>query len=113
VAEHPVFKRDGLDIHVDAPVTLSQALLGGDVIVPTITGEVQVKIPAGTQPDEKRVLRGKGIHKPSGESGNQYIHFKVVIPKTLTSKQKSLIEEFRKEESTTKPFYSKIKDFTS
>jgi DnaJ-class molecular chaperone len=54
-------------------------VLGGKVVVPTLTGEVEVNIPAGTQPEEKRVLKGKGV-KAKGATGNQYITFKVVIP---------------------------------
>ena len=77
--EHPVFKRAGNDVHVDTPITVSQAVLGGKVVVPTLEGEVEVVVPVGTQPDESRVLRGKGIKK-NASTGNQYIHFKVIIP---------------------------------
>jgi molecular chaperone DnaJ len=71
VNPHPFFRREGLDIHVDVPISLSMALLGGTVTVPTLTGEVEVKVPPGIQPGEKRVLRGRGIKKSESEVGNQ------------------------------------------
>jgi molecular chaperone DnaJ len=114
VQEDPVFQRDGDDIHVEVPITVSQACLGGTVSVPTLTGEVEVKVAAGTQPSEKRVLRGKGIKRvASTQTGNQYIHFRVVVPSTLTPKQKELLEEFSKEEKLPqgKGFFGKIRDY--
>jgi molecular chaperone DnaJ len=71
VKPHPLFRREGLDIHIDVPIPLSMALLGGTVNVPTLNGEVEVKVPPGIQPGEKRVLRGRGIKKSDGEVGNQ------------------------------------------
>lgn len=60
---------------------MSQAILGGTVTVQTLTNDVEVKIPQGTQPDETRVLRGRGIRAlNSTQVGNQYLHFKVVVP---------------------------------
>lgn len=61
VVEDPYFKRNGLDIHVDIPVTLSQAILGGAVDVLTLDGMLSMKVPAGSQPDSLLVLKGKGI----------------------------------------------------
>jgi len=113
VRNHPVFRRQGLDIHVDSPIMVSQAVLGGKVLVPTLTGDVEVSIPPGTQPEEKRLLRGKGI-KTKNTTGNQYITFKVVVPNKMSSKQKSAMEEFAKEEETPKEakgIFQKIKDY--
>jgi len=109
VTPDQIFKRDenSIDIHVEVPINVGQAILGGSVVVPTLTGDVEVKIPPGTQPFEKRVLKGKGIKKPnSTHHGNQYLHFKVTIPSSsqLTPKQKDLIEEFQKEEKPRDPF---------
>lgn len=82
VKDHPIFYRSGPDIHVETPITIGQAILGGTVSVPTLLGEVEIKIPSGTQPNEKRVIKGKGIKKlNSQEYGNLYIHFNVIIPK--------------------------------
>ncbi|ERN13326.1 hypothetical protein AMTR_s00041p00094410 [Amborella trichopoda] len=99
VREDPVFRREGPDIHVDAVVSFTQAILGGTIQVPTLTGDVVLKVRQGTQHGQKVVLKGKGI-KSQGSSlfGNQYVNFRVIIPTNLTHRQRMLIEEFAKEE---------------
>ncbi|KAI3938881.1 hypothetical protein MKW92_012504 [Papaver armeniacum] len=83
VRKDPIFRREGSDIHV-----------------PTLTGDVVVKVHAGTQPGQKVVMRKKGIKPRNSYSfGDQYVHFKVSIPTNLTQRQRSLIEEFRKEDN--------------
>ncbi|KMZ59680.1 Chaperone protein dnaJ [Zostera marina] len=99
VREDPVFRREGSDIHVDAILSVTQAILGGTVQVPTLTGDVILKVRQGTQPGQKVVLKGKGIkNRNSGYYGNQYVHFNVSIPANLTTKQRALLDEFAKEE---------------
>ncbi|AQK80052.1 Chaperone protein dnaJ [Zea mays] len=99
VREDPVFRREKGDIHVDAVLNVTQAILGGTVQVPTLSGDVVLKIKPGTQPGQKVVLRGKGIKtRNSPYHGDQYVHFNVNIPENLTSRQRELIEEFAKEE---------------
>lgn len=99
VREDPVFRREKGDIHVDAVLNVTQAILGGTVQVPTLSGDVVLKVKPGTQPGQKVVLRGKGIKtRNSPYYGDQYVHFNVNIPENLTSRQRELIEEFAKEE---------------
>ncbi|KAM1263681.1 hypothetical protein TB2_028196 [Malus domestica] len=99
VREDPVFRREGADIHVDAVLSITQAILGGTIQVPTLTGEVVLKVRAGTQPGQKVVLKKKGIKtRNSYTFGDQYVHFNVSIPTNLTQRQRELIEEFAKEE---------------
>ncbi|CAA0827131.1 gametophytic factor 2 [Striga hermonthica] len=99
VREDPVFRREGPNIHVDAFLSITQAILGGTIQVPTLTGDVVVKVRPGTQPGQKVVLRKKGIKvKNSFSFGDQYVHFNVSIPTNLTERQLQLIEEFAKEE---------------
>ncbi|XXG63013.1 hypothetical protein AAC387_Pa05g1287 [Persea americana] len=99
VREDPVFRREGPDIHVDAVLSITQAVLGGTIQVPTLTGDVVLKVRQGTQPGQKVVLKGKGIKtRSSSFFGNQYVHFNVSIPTNLTQRQRMLIEEFAKEE---------------
>lgn len=99
VREDPVFRRERSDIHVDAVLNLTQAILGGTVQVPTLTGDVVLKVKPGTQPGQKVVLRGKGIKtRNSSFYGDEYVHFNVNIPVNLTQRQRTLIEEFAKEE---------------
>ncbi|KAG6402801.1 hypothetical protein SASPL_135014 [Salvia splendens] len=118
VREDPVFRREGADIHVDATLSITQqpfhacfpflsdehvdsfeAILGGMIRVPTLTGEVVVKVRPGTQPGQKVVLKKKGIKvRNSFSLGDEYVHFKVSIPTNLTERQRQLVEELAKEE---------------
>ncbi|XP_059651818.1 chaperone protein dnaJ GFA2, mitochondrial [Cornus florida] len=99
VREDPVFRREGPDIHVNAVLSVTQAVLGGTIQVPTLTGEVVLKVRAGTQPGQKVVLKRKGIKtRTSFSFGDQYVHFNVSIPTNVTQRQRELIEEFAKEE---------------
>lgn len=99
VEEHPVFHREGCDIHVITPISLSTAVLGGTARVPTLTGEVETKVPVGTQQGDRLVLRGRGVHRPNqNRTGDFYIHFAVHLPKVLTDAQKKAMAEFAKDE---------------
>jgi molecular chaperone DnaJ len=87
-------------VHLDAPITIGQATLGGKIRVPTLDGEVDITIPKGTQPAERRVLRNKGVQQVnSGGRGHLYVHFKVVVPTKLTPRQEELLTEYAKEET--------------
>ncbi|KAJ8899177.1 hypothetical protein K2173_012353 [Erythroxylum novogranatense] len=99
VREDPVFRREGSNIHVDAVLSITQAILGGTIQVPTLTGDVVLKVRPGTQPGQKVVLKKKGIKaRGSYAFGDQFVHFDVSIPINLTPRQRELIEEFAKEE---------------
>ncbi|KAL3683298.1 hypothetical protein R1sor_001320 [Riccia sorocarpa] len=102
VLEDPVFRRDGADVHVNSSISFSQAILGCEIQVPTLAGDVSLKVRPGTQPNQKVVLRGKGIKMlDSNRYGDHYVHFTVVIPSpaTLSIAQRRLIEEFARLES--------------
>lgn len=91
------FQRDGADVFVNHQIPLSMAMLGGTTEVPTIDGDVKLKIRPGTQPGTMVRLRGRGIKKLRGfvkEKGDQYVRLQVKIPEKLTRKQKELIKEF-------------------
>jgi len=93
-----VFQRDGVDVFVNQSLSLTTAILGGMVVVPTIDGEVKLKIRAGTQPGTMVRLRGRGIPRLRGLGrGDQYVRLQVKIPTRLSRKQKELIKEFEKE----------------
>lgn len=94
VGEHPVFKRVGNDIHMTKEIGLTDALLGTTVEVSTIDGPKVVKIPAGAK---KVRLRGLGVSDPKGSRGDQYVETEVELPKKLSDRQKTLIEELRSE----------------
>jgi len=102
VLDDPVFDRVGNDIHVWVPLTLSQALLGTSVKIPTPFGpEVDITVPPAIQNGEKRVIRGKGMPPVNQEGrGDLIVHFEIKVPTNLTPAQKQLIEEFKKEEKS-------------
>ena len=87
VLSHPLFRREGKNIVVDAEIKLTQAVLGATVEVETITGIKSVKIPPGTQYGTKLRLKGAGINFASRERGDQLVRIIVKIPKTLTEEQ--------------------------
>jgi len=90
-----VFKRDGDDIIIDMIIPLSTAMLGGTVEVPTIDGDLKLRIRKGAQPGMMIRLRGKGVPRlRRGGRGDQYVRISVQIPEKLTRKQKELIKEF-------------------
>ena len=88
------FRLDGHDLHVVTPILLTTLLLGGDVTVATLTGNVRIKINPGTQPDSKLRLKGKGFpkFKKEDEKGDLIVSFHLSLPHSLTSRQKELIE---------------------
>jgi len=99
VSPHPTFRREGFDVHVDVPLTLSQATLGTTIEVPTLDGKTQIKINPGTQPNETMTLNERGIKRlNTSQIGNEIVHFKLKVPKNLTPKQRELMEQFGKEE---------------
>ncbi|HEY1301875.1 MAG TPA: J domain-containing protein [Stellaceae bacterium] len=78
VAPHPLFRRDGDAIRIELPVSLAEAVLGGRVEVPTVTGPVTMTIPKGSDTGTQLRLRGKGVQRP-GRAGDQFVTLKVTI----------------------------------
>ena len=94
IAPHPLFTRDGADVHCTVPVSFPQAVLGAQVDVPTLHGKVSMKIPPGTQSAKVFRLRGKGIAVFGGAGkGDQLVKVLVEIPERITRAQRRLIEE--------------------
>lgn len=97
VDPHPLFKRVDLDVYSTAPVSFVTAALGGKVRVPTFQrGEVELKIPAGTQPGKKFKLKGMGLEK-DGRQGDHYVEIAVTIPEHLSVRAKSLLQQLAEE----------------
>lgn len=95
VSDHPLFQRDGADIHYKALITFTQAALGAETEVPTIEGKAAIKIPPGTQPNTVIRLREKGMpHVGSRAKGDQYVHVEIETPTNLTKEQAELIARF-------------------
>jgi len=90
-----IFKREGQDIFVDFPISFSQAVLGSVVEVPTVDGNLKLKIQPGTQSGTLIRLRGKGIPYLHGRGrGDQYVRIRLQLPKNLSPRQKELLQEF-------------------
>lgn len=93
-----IFQRDGADVFVNQKIPLTMAILGGVVEVPTIDGNLKLRIRPGTKPGTMIRLRGRGIKRLHGFGrGDQYVRLQVEIPEKLTRRQKELIKEFKEE----------------
>jgi len=92
---HPVFERDGDDIHLTVPVTASEAALGAKIEVPTIDGRTMLKIPPGTQSGQRLRLREKGVPSATreGTRGDEIVEIKVTVPMPRDEKTKELLRE--------------------
>ncbi len=100
VADHPVFDRQGDDIHITLPITIDEAVLGGKVPAPTIDGGVNVSVPAGTSSGKTLRLRGKGVKKRgSSDRGDQFIELTVAMPNKVDDELKQFMETWRETHS--------------
>ncbi|MCL2115405.1 MAG: molecular chaperone DnaJ [Methanobrevibacter sp.] len=95
IRPHKKFQRNGADLYFEQQISFVQASLGDLIDIPTIDGEVELKIPAGTQSETVFRLRGQGMPMLRRSSkGNLYVTVKVVVPQKLNEKQKKLLKEF-------------------
>jgi chaperone protein DnaJ len=93
VAEHPLVRREGDDLYLDLPVTVTEAMLGAEVNVPTFQGEVAVKVPPGSQSGRKMRLKGRGAPSlKGGATGDLYLVLQVKVPETATSEARAAAE---------------------
>lgn len=99
IQPHPIFARDGNDIHVEKSVRFSQAVLGTSIDVPTIDGTTKrIKIPAGTQNNTKIRMKGFGVPiLKGGGKGDQFVKISIDVPKRLTDKQAQLVRKLSEE----------------
>lgn len=95
VEPHPVFTVDGADLRVTVPVTFTEAVLGGDIEVPTLDGPpVRLRVPAGTPSGRTLRARGRGIATPK-RTGDLLVTVQVAVPQRLSGKAKEALEAFR------------------
>lgn len=119
VAPHPIFQRDGANIHCRVPLPITTAALGGAIEVPTVDGtRARVTVPPGTQTGHQFRLRGKGMTVlRSAARGDMFIEAVVETPVNLTKRQQELLREFEKagESRRTHPesegFFARVKEF--
>jgi len=120
IKQHPVFQREGDDLHCEMPISFVKAALGGEIEVPTLSGKVAFAIPEGTQSGKTFRLRSKGIKGVrSGYAGDLFCHVVVETPVKLTERQKELLREFdrltveggAKHSPQSKSWKDKVKEF--
>ena len=97
-ADHPIFHREGDDIHLTVPVTVTEAALGAKVEVPTIDGRAMLKIPPGTQSGQKLRLREKGVPSATkeGARGDEIVEIKTAVPMPRDERSKEILRELAK-----------------
>ena len=88
---HRFFTREGDDIHLALPVSLAEAVLGGEVKVPTPAGAVSMRVPKGASSGAKLRLKGKGAARPDGSRGDEYVTLKVVLPDKIDKELESFV----------------------
>jgi molecular chaperone DnaJ len=93
IQPHPLFARQGQNLWVEVPVHYGTLVLGGRIKVPTLSGEEEVEIAPGTEPEEVLVLRGRGLPGPRG-LGDLKVRLKVIIPKRLGREERRLLQAF-------------------
>ncbi len=97
IKAHASFRREGRNIHLELPVTLSEAVLGGKVTVPTVHGSVTVTVPAGSNSGTKLRLKGKGVPKSGSQAaGDQVVTLKIVLPDKPDPELTRLVEKWSK-----------------
>jgi DnaJ-class molecular chaperone len=94
VAPHPFFRRDGNDVLVEIPITLTEAVLGGKITVPTIDGPVSMTVPPASNTGSRLRLRGRGIAARGGSRGDQYVTLQVVLPPTPDEALRKFVESW-------------------
>jgi curved DNA-binding protein len=92
---HPLYRASGHDLEIEVPLAPWEAALGAQVDVPTLEGRVSMKVPPGSKGGQKLRLAGKGLPRPGSGAGDLYAVLNVVVPATLTEREKKLFEELR------------------
>lgn len=117
IAPHQVFRRQETELLCEVPITYSQAALGAEISVPTLDGNISLKIPEGTQSGTTFRLRGKGIvDMHSGRKGDQHVRTIILVPKSLNARQRELLTELSNLEGTpseteSRSILEKVKEF--
>ncbi len=112
VREHPLFHRDGEHIRCEVPISFARAALGTTLTVPTLDGEQQLEVPAGTQPNTVFTLRGKGAPVLGGRGkGDLLVTVSVRTPTRMSKKQRVLVEQLAELDDESEPsLFDRVKD---
>lgn len=90
---HPHWGTNGHDLLIDLPVTPAEAALGASAELPTLEGKVKLRVPPGSQTGQKLRLAGRGLPRPDGSHGDLYATLRIVLPPTLSSRERELYEQ--------------------
>lgn len=104
VSRHKQFVRDGNDIRITVPLSAVDAVLGCKIDIPTVYGDVELSIPAGTQHGQQFRLKGKGVKSTRGAQGDQYVEVTLEIPTKISKEERELYEKIKKKEGHESPF---------
>jgi molecular chaperone DnaJ len=94
VQPHPVFRRDGDDLHAVVPVAVHEAALGAKIDVPTLDGLARLRIPPGTQSGQRFRMHQRGASSAQGHRGDLIVEIRLVLPRLLDERSKELLREF-------------------
>jgi curved DNA-binding protein len=92
---HPLFKPNGHDLYLDVPLAPWEAALGAEIRIPTLEGQVTMKVPAGSKAGQRLRLAGKGLPRPQGGAGDLYAVLGIAVPSVLSEREKQLFEELK------------------
>ncbi len=110
VNPHPTFKREGRDVHIDIPLSFTDAALGCKLDVPTAYGDVELTIPAGVQDSQILRIKGKGFKELRSDNyGDQFVHIHIKTPTKLSKEEKELYERLREIEKSSKSIFERFK----
>jgi len=108
VRKHPFFRREGDNLYLDVPITVSEAVLGAELEIPTLGRQVQLRVPPGTPSGKVFRLRGKGFpHLGKGGRGDLYVRIEIVPPVGVDVRSREMIREF----GTANPQNPRLKKF--
>ena len=100
VEKHPLFGRRGDDVTVTVPITFAEAALGAEITVPTLTGNVRLKVPAGTPSGKTFRVKGRGVPREKGRPGDLLVTVQVAVPPKLSRKARQALAEWQAEFET-------------
>jgi molecular chaperone DnaJ len=117
VKEHSIFERRGADLFCTIPVSISQAVLGATIMIPTLKGDEDLEVPEGTQSGQIFRKKAKGLPNPHGGRGDLYVSVRVVIPSKVSKEQRRMLEQLgqtlrveNKPVERSSSFFDKVKD---
>lgn len=112
VKDHPLYERNGDDIYLELPITITDAILGTKKEIPTLYGNVKLSVPSGSESGDKHRLKGKGVSNVnSGRKGDMYVIIRVVTPQKLSKEQKKLIDQLSKTNLEDDVSFKKLKEY--